>query len=221
MKKYKGVIFDFNGTLFFDSKFHAAAWLKYTKEVLKIDITEDFYYKNMHGRTNPEIYRSLYNKEIPKSIERTFGLSKEKLYREICLQNGPLKYVDGAEQLFSFLNKKGVPNMIATGSEIENVSFYKEHMPIDKYFKGKLILDDGSFPGKPNPDIYLLAAKTIGVNPEDIIVAEDSHGGILAARAANIGYIVGVSEEAGNFKDKDLVNKVITDFYQFPIELLK
>ncbi len=53
--------------------------------------------------------------------------------------------------------------------------------------------DDGTFPGKPAPDIYRIAAARLGRTPERCIVVEDSLSGIAAARAAGIGWIAAVS----------------------------
>lgn len=220
MKKFKGVVFDFNGTLFSDSAFHAEAWLRYTRDVMKRPVTKEFYFTEMHGRSNPEIYRSLYGKEIPKEMYKTWGSDKEQIYRDICLEHAPLGFVPGAEDYINYLNENGIPNMIATSSELVNMTFFRKHLPVDKYFGGKLVYDDGTVPGKPNPDIYLLAAKTLNIAPNDLVVFEDSHGGILAAKAAGIGYIVGVAENGiENFTDTKNVDAVIENFTTAPKNL--
>src|SRR5256886_15261095 len=60
----------------------------------------------------------------------------------------------------------------------------------------KIIYDDGSRPGKPAPDVYLAAARNIGVAPHECAVVEDAVSGIAAAHAAGIGYIVAIGAPA-------------------------
>ena len=51
MKKFKGIIFDFNGTLILDDEYHLKGWQKYCKE-LGVPLTDEYYFDNMHGSTN-------------------------------------------------------------------------------------------------------------------------------------------------------------------------
>lgn len=60
----------------------------------------------------------------------------------------------------------------------------------------KIVYDDGTLPGKPNPDIYLKAARTIGLAPSRCVVVEDAVSGIEAARRAGAGYIVAMDSGA-------------------------
>ncbi len=74
-----------------------------------------------------------------------------------------------------------------------------------------------SFPGKPAPDIYLRAAKKLGLPPRDCIFVEDVVSGIAAAHAAGIGYIIGLCPETSRQKYALLpgVRETITSFEQF------
>ena len=99
----KGIIFDFNGTLFLDSPYHEMAWKRYAKEQLGIEVTTEQYYKYFHGSTNPLIYEQLFKKPIPKELIGVFGEGKEELYREECLKNkAKLSFAKGAYELFDF-----------------------------------------------------------------------------------------------------------------------
>ena len=87
----------------------------------------------------------------------------------------------------------GIPFTIATGSYRPNVEFYFSHLHLEKWFRfSDVIYDDGTYPGKPAPDIFLKAAAKIGVEPADCLVFEDSYAGIRSAVAAKIGRIVTV-----------------------------
>jgi len=82
--------------------------------------------------------------------------------------------------------------------------------------------DNGSTPGKPAPDMYLEAARRIGLEPAQCIVVEDSDSGIKAAHAAGIGFIValGPADTHHGLTKLKGVNRVVESLEEFPVELL-
>ena len=197
MSKIKGVLFDFNGTLFFDSPFHIMAFKKYFVEHGKEEPSEEFIIKNIFGRTNLTIYTENFNPNAtPEEIE-DFTNAKEGLYRSFCLENPDLmKYTDGAEELLDYLKENNIPYCLATGSGMDNLSFYIEQMGLGRWFdESNMVYFDGSFPGKPEPDTYLIAAKRIGLDASECVVFEDGTSGMLAAKRANASKIICVYEK--------------------------
>lgn len=80
-------------------------------------------------------------------------------------------------------------------------------------------MDDGGFAGKPAPDIYLLAAKKLNVDPKDCLVIEDSKSGIESAFAAGIGKTIALGPK---HKHKELsllpgVDEVVENLGQVKI----
>jgi beta-phosphoglucomutase-like phosphatase (HAD superfamily) len=68
---------------------------------------------------------------------------------------------------------------------------------LDRWFDvAKIVYDDGIRPGKPAPDIYLAAARNIGIAPSECVAVEDAVSGLAAAYAAGIGYIVAIGAPA-------------------------
>ena len=61
MDKFKGIIFDFNGTLVLDDELHFRAWQRHAKE-LGVELSAETYYGRIHGSTNELAYEVLYNK---------------------------------------------------------------------------------------------------------------------------------------------------------------
>ena len=113
-----------------------------------------------------------------------------------------------------------MPLTIATATIKENVDFYFDTFALDRWFDpDKVVFDDGSFPGKPEPDIFLHAARKLGVPPEECLVIEDAYSGLRAANSANIGMIIAIDPF---FKNRETFQKenlckdgVITDFPGF------
>ena len=175
---YDGIIFDFNGTLFFDSDKQEQAWHTVSRQLRGKGFTSEEMYERVHGRSSRSIFEYLLRK--PLTQEQVWELieRKETIYRELCLQD---------EERFRLAT-------IATASEIRNVRFFREHFGLDRWFDPRrIVYDDGTFSGKPAPDIYLRAAERIGLSPSRCIVAEDARSGIEAARRAGAGMIVAVA----------------------------
>jgi beta-phosphoglucomutase-like phosphatase (HAD superfamily) len=81
----------------------------------------------------------------------------------------------------------------------------------------KIVYSDGKIKGKPAPDIYIIAARNLGLKPEECIVIEDAVSGIEAARAAGIGKIVAIAsmEPVELYEKISAVNLIIKDFKDF------
>ncbi len=199
MKNIKAVIFDFNGTMIFDSDLHRRVWYdfipKYTGNVVPYDELRDF----VLGRDTATILRHYLGEGLSEGEISRLTYEKEAAYRRLCLEDTEkFKFVDGLREFLDYLKASGLPMNIATGSEIMNLRFYFENLGLASWFDfEKVVYDDGSFPGKPAPDIYLRAAAALCVAPADCLVFEDSLSGVLAAHNAGIGHIVGISEQDG------------------------
>ena len=211
MKKFKGIIFDFNGTLILDDEYHLKGWQKYCKE-LGVPLTDEYYFDNMHGSTNNRIYGLFYNKEIPPELDGVFGQPKEVYYREMFKENPP-KMANGFSELYEFLKENNLGAAIATSSEISNVRFFDEIYGLYEMFNGNVSYDDGTVRGKPHPDLFLKAAEKLGVPMSELITVEDSRSGAMACKAAGAGMVVGICPRGRDkFVGKEYTDLVITDF---------
>lgn len=216
--EYQGVIFDFNGTMFFDSDKHALAWKLYARELCGIALSDEAFRAHILGRTNETILRYLLKRELDAQEISQMTRHKEALYRELCLKDpASLKLVDGLPALLDNLRKQGIPHTIATSSEIENLQFYWRQFSLDRWFSpDKIVYDDGNLKGKPDPDVYVKAANVIGVEPRRCIVVEDSPSGVTAAFRAGIGRIMAITEGSDDSFSKDpRIFDVIQDYLSF------
>ena len=196
-KQLKGVLLDFNGTLFFDSDMHMEAFRRAFPQYGHPIPSDEFMIRRCFGRTNETIYLENFDANgTPEEIEK-FGDIKEKLYHQLCLDSPEIFHlVNGAEEMLNAMKDAGVPFCLATGSNWFNVEFYIRHMGLDRWFdQNNMIYDNGTYPGKPAPDIYLLAAEKLGLEPSECLVFEDGTSGIRAANAAGAGGVVVVYEE--------------------------
>lgn len=216
---YKGIIFDFNGTLFWDSEKHLEAWREFSKRLRPYPFTDEEMREYMFGRTNEDIIAYLIGEKPSKEMVDTFGQEKEAVYRQMCRDDKENTHLAPyAGEFLDWLKENNIPGTIATMSEKSNVDFYIKEFNLEKWFDtDKIVYSDGTIKGKPAPDIYEIAAEKLGLKPQECVVVEDAVSGIEAARAAGIGKIVAIAsmESPDFYKDIPAVNLIIKDFRDF------
>lgn len=214
--KYKGIIFDFNGTLFFDSEKHLEAWREYSRKLRGTAFSDDEMRKYMFGRTNEDIIAYAIGKKPDADMVEELAREKEAVYREMCRKDAENTVLaPGAVEFLDFLKAHNIPMTIATMSEKDNVDFYIEEFQLAKWFDiDKIVYSDGTLPGKPAPDIYLKAAEKLGLTPKECIVVEDAISGIDAAHSADIGKIIAIAsmESEDLYKNIPAVSQIIKNF---------
>lgn len=222
---YGGIIFDFNGTLFFDSDKQEEAWRIVSRQLRGQDFTRGEMREKMHGRPSRAIFEYLLGKPLAEDEVWRLSEQKEEIYRELCLRDRDgFRLCAGAEALLDRLVRAEIPRTIATASEITNVRFFIRHFGLERWFDPeRIVYDDGTLPGKPAPDIYLKAARRIGLPPARCLVAEDAASGIEAARRAGAGCIVAMNSGAVPgpvLRQLPGVDRVIGSFDEFDGSLL-
>ncbi len=225
MALYKGIIFDFNGTLFWDSHLHKQAWREYSKILRGNPFTDDEMLKYMFGRTNEQIIEyAIGRKPTPEMVEK-YGQEKEAIYRHRAMEDSEnFHLAKGAVELLNYLKENNIPRTIATMSDKTNVDFFIESFSLENWFDiDKIVYADGIIPSKPAPDIYKIAARNLNLDPKDCIVVEDAISGIQSAKDANIGKIIAICSEepAGFYQSIDCVSTIINNFTEFDLSLLK
>ena len=219
MQKFKGIIFDFNGTLYWDSHLHKQAWREYSKILRGTMFSDEEMVKYMFGRTNEQIIQYAIGKQPTPEMVTRYGDEKEELYRQMCLKDKEnFHLANGAPEFLDFLTENNIPHTIATMSDRKNVDFFIENFNLAKWFDlNKIVYSDGIIPGKPAPDIYEIAAERLGLKPEECIVVEDAISGITSATDAGIGKIIAIcSEEPPElYKNIPAVTGIINDFTEF------
>ena len=215
----KGIIFDFNGTLYWDSQLHYDAWREFSKIIRGVEFTDEEMRDKMFGHTNEDIIEYAIGKKPSKEMVEKYGKEKEALYRKKCLLNPQeFKLAPGAVEFLDYLKSNNIPMTIATMSEWDNVEFYIENFQLDKWFDiDKIVYSNGTIPGKPAPDIFEIAAKKIGLQPSDCVVVEDAIAGIKSAQSAGIGKIVAIAslEPIEFYQQIDNLYSIIKNFDEF------
>lgn len=220
----KGIIFDFNGTLYWDSQLHYNAWREYSRILRGIEFTDEEMREKMFGHTNEDIIEYAIGKKPSKEMVEKYGNEKEALYRKRCLlEPEHFKLAPGAVELLDYLKEKNIPRTIATMSTWDNVEFYIKEFNLAKWFDiEKIVYSDGTIPGKPAPDIFEIAASRLGLDPSDCVAVEDAVAGIKSALGAGMGKVIAIAslEPVEYYKNIQGVDSIIRDFYEFNREIL-
>lgn len=210
------IIFDFNGTMFLDTDKNIAAWTKLIGRETGYTLTKEDFKQQINGVPNVEIVRHFIDRDLSLAQARVYSEAKEDIYRELCLQDREnFHLTPGLPDFLEHLREQKVPINIATGADKSNIDFYLQYLNLGRWFvPEKIIYSDGSFPGKPHPDIYLLAAAALDVDIQDCWVFEDAYLGVKAAAAAGVKRILGLAAipESAYLDKMPEVSQVIRDF---------
>lgn len=215
---FDSVIFDFNGTLFWDTALHNRAWDLFLEDH-HITISDEKKNRILHGKHNQEILKMLFDREISNEIVNSFINEKEGIYQKLVKETG-LKLAPGVEDFLNFLRGSGIKFTIATASGIENVSFYFDYLGLARWFDfSKVVFNNGMIKSKPDPEIFLTAINIIGADRRRTVIFEDSDTGIRAALAAKPGKVIRV-----NSTGTDLIptnQETISHFDQVPRKIFR
>ena len=198
--EYQGIIFDFNGTLFFDNDKHVKAWNEISKILRGKEITLEELHTKLNG--TPNIQNILYftdGKATKEELEK-YSQKKEEYYRQFCKEDqATFHLVKGAEEYFDYLKESNIPFTIASASIKPNIDFFVESFHLDKWIEpSRIVYDDGTYENKIA--MFKKAAHNIGVKIQDCLIIEDSVSGITNAYKAGCHNIVVV--DSANKKEE-------------------
>lgn len=215
----KAVLFDFNGTLFNDTRFHVAAWRSFTEKYCGLHYTDDEVRDLFIGPSNEKTLRRLLGEHITAEEIEFYSEKKEAGYRAMVRSKPEnMRLMDGAEAFLDDLTERHIPFALATASMPANVEFYMNEIGMKKWFSmDRVVYDDGKLANKPDPAFYIEAARRLGLEAKDCLIFEDTRSGIQAAINAKAGRIIAIDRTT----PRDLleaypqIHEIIHDFYGF------
>lgn len=221
--KYRGIIFDFNGVLLWDTEWHEETWQSIAVERLGRQISNEEF-DHLHGHSNADFADYFLGKNANLHESKAFGEKKEEQYRQLALSKGDqFALSPGAVELLDALKDKKIPRAIATSSPKSNMDFFVEHLNLYEWFdRSNIICVRGTIRGKPAPDLYLAAARSMGVPLIDCVVIEDTRTGIASAQAASVGHIIAIGPKSthGILKRINGVSEVVETLDEVKVKKL-
>ena len=183
----RAALFDLDGTLVDNMAYHAQAWMELCRHH-GIPASVEQFEREFAGKKNGEIIATLLGPGVEPAKARALADEKEATYRR--LYEPHVTWVAGARQLVMRLRAAGTPVAIATAAPRANRELVLGSLRALGFFDA-IIGGEQVANGKPAPDIFLEAARKLGVAPADCVVFEDAVNGVLAGKSAGM-FTVGI-----------------------------
>jgi beta-phosphoglucomutase family hydrolase len=177
----RAILFDMDGVLILSGPAHHESWRRVAAPY-GIDFDDDIFHRTF-GRTNPDIIRMIWPRDVPVAEAAAIADSKERAYREMVRADPPL--APGLRLLLEGFSRDGFVLGIGSSGPRENIDLILDAGDLRRFFSA---IVDGSMVtrGKPAPDVFLIGARQAGVDPSHCAVVEDAPAGIQAAVAAGM-----------------------------------
>jgi len=195
----KSVIFDLDGTVILTESLHRRSFNKVLKE-LGVNLSQEKW-DSFKGKGTIKIFKTIINENNLDVDLNEIVSARDKCFDELINLEG-IPLVNGFRKFYSLLIEKGVKVIIGTCGR--NINVEKE-LSIDR-LKIPFVSADDVDKTKPSPDIFLLAAKKLGVEPSNCVVFEDAKSGIIAGHRAGMK-VIGVCQSSSldELSDADFI----------------
>ncbi len=212
----QAAIFDLDGVIVDTAHYHFIAWKRLAKE-LGIDFTEkeNEQLKGVSRMRSLEIILDLGNLRLSHEEMERLATKKNKWFVEYINAMKPDEIFPGVKGLIQEIRSNGIK--VALASSSKNADTVLNLLGIKDYFDA---IVDGTMikHSKPDPEIFLLAAKKVNIPPADCLVFEDAEAGVEAAIAARMKCVgVGSTDQLGK---ADLVIEKTGDFKMEQLQIL-
>jgi len=201
----KAFIFDLDGVIVDTAKYHFLAWQKIANE-LDIDFTleNNELLKGVSRIRSLDIILELGKVTASQEDKNKWLIQKNEEYLTYLVDMDQSELLPGVVTMLQYLKEKNQP--IALGSASKNARPILEKTGIRHYFDAVVDGNDVTN-AKPDPEVFLMAAKLLNIKPEDSIVFEDSVAGV---QAANIGNMTSIA--IGEASTLHEAKYIFTDF---------
>ena len=210
----KAVIFDMDGVIVNSEPLHHLAYKKMFEE-FKLDVSNSLY-ESFTGQSTYSICEQLCEIFDLKVDANALVLSKRKHFKIIFENDSSFEMIDGAMNLIKDYFENNLTLVLASSASMTNIERIFKKFDLNKFFKAKISGADLK-ESKPNPEIFIKAAKLSDFKKEECIVIEDSTSGIAAAKSAQI-YCVGYDSLNSKNQNYDKANLVINNFKEIQFD---
>jgi beta-phosphoglucomutase len=208
-------IFDHDGVLVDSLEAHQFAWVELGRRT-GLALTPEFIHATF-GMTNPSIFRRLCGEAITEDEIRHYSSLKEECYRDVA--RGTIELIDGVRGVLDALTSLGVKLAIGSSGARANLDLTVAECGLDGRFAAIASLEDIT-KGKPDPQVFLVAAAKSGADPIRSVVFEDAPVGIQAAKAAGM-YAVGLTTTvASSALEEAGADEVVASLVGYDVERL-
>jgi len=212
-----GAVFDLDGVLIDSHDQHQRSWFMLADE-LGYPLTEE-QFKTSFGMRNAQVIPDVFGWAEAGDAERIqeLGDRKEALYRELLRTDG-LEPLPGVTAFLEGLRDAGIPASVGSSTPRLNITVCLAITGLDAFFAGNYTGAEDVSRGKPDPEVFLKAARRIGREPGRCFVVEDAHVGIQAGRRAGMRTIaVTTTHPAESFTGESAADWVVVSLTEVSV----
>jgi beta-phosphoglucomutase len=211
-------IFDMDGVLVDSNPFHLQKWMDLLR-ARGIPFSADELPRQILGHRNDHAFRLFFGTEITREEIEQLSEELENIFRESF---GPhARPLPGLETLLGELETAGIPMAVASSAMRPNIEFVVEKLGFQRFFPYRISGDDVKTP-KPDPEIYLAAARMLSVDPTGCVGFEDSFAGIEAVKRAGMKCVAIASTFAmDDLRAETRADRVVRSFEDLSVEKLR
>jgi len=205
---FSAVIFDMDGVLVNSEPFYVEVEQTNFRQ-LGLEISEEEH-QTYQGTATDQMWKIIKERHslkqpVDELVEMTNSLVTP--YFSSLVEMEPMP---GVEQLIKKLKEKGFPLALASSSTPDVIDIILKKTGLRKYFD---VVVDSQLAGasKPEPDIFMLAAKKLAVQPKKCLVIEDSTNGIKAAKSAGM-FCIAFAGPGSELQDQSQADIIVSDF---------
>jgi beta-phosphoglucomutase len=203
MNEARAVLWDMDGTLIDSEEFHWIAWRNAMANE-DIAITREQFLSSFGQRNDSIVPKWLGAASTPERIERISNV-KEEFYRQLVRTEG-MTPLPGVAEWLRRLREQGWLQAIASAAPRANIEIVLEALSASHFFQALVSAED-VHKGKPDPEVYLIAASRVGASPQKCIVVEDAVAGVEGARRAGMRCI-GINHDGNRLPADVVVNSL-------------
>jgi beta-phosphoglucomutase family hydrolase len=205
---FDAVIFDMDGVLINSEPFYVEVEQKNFKQ-LGIDISHEEHI-TYQGTATDLMWKKIIEKHglsytVEELVEMTNSIVTPYFESLETIETMP-----GVKKLIKYLHKNKFPLGLASSSYPDVINIILQKTNLKKYF-GAVVDSQMAGASKPEPDIFLLTAKKLGVSPEKCVVIEDSTNGIRAAKSAGM-FCIAFAGPGSEYQVQQNADIIIQDF---------
>lgn len=181
---YKAIIFDLDGVICYTDKYHYQAWKKVADSLgIFFDESINNRLRGVSRMESFDIILERYHGQMTKEEKIQYTEEKNEIYKSLLQDMSAKDLSAEVKETLDELRNRGLK--LAIGSSSKNARFILGQLGLGDYFDA---ISDGSniSRSKPDPEVFLLAALYLNVNPRDCLVVEDADAGIEAAKAGGM-----------------------------------
>lgn len=191
----RAVIFDLDGVIVSTDEYHYLGWQRLADELgIPFDRHINERLRGVSRMQSLEIILEQATQSYTAAEKLEFAERKNNYYREFLQQVSPKDILPGVMELLADLKTRNIK--IAIGSSSRNTPLILAQIGLSEYFEAVADGNDITH-SKPDPEVFLLAAKRLGIPSSACLVIEDADAGVEAARAAGMS-VLGVGSASNH-----------------------